>query len=88
MNPLFDLFSASAAEHAPALIIETDLPLFIQGCVMIALAVIPLFLAGRDKRKSDAEENRHDEHMASLIVQGMRDQHRDDEAASDREGSK
>ena len=83
---IFTLYSLAAEHAGNAIEIETDIPLVIQGFVMIALAAIPLFLSGRDKRKSDEEENRHDEHMAQLIVSALKDEHKADETEEKEEG--
>lgn len=55
---------------------ETDIPLVIQGFVLIALAVLTFWDQRRQaatRLKSDEEENRHDEHMAKLIVDALKE---------------
>lgn len=75
MTPM-DVLLAAEQYH-----LETDIPLVIQGFILIALAALTYWnerRSAKNRAEENKEENRHDEHMAALIVKALKDEQDDD----------
>lgn len=66
MNPTVLL---AAAQHG--FTIETDIPLVIQGFIMIALATLPLLTAGRNRRREQQDADAHEEHIIHGVLSAL-----------------
>lgn len=68
---LTELIPAALAASSHGFAIETDVPLLIQGFIMIGLATIPLATAGRDRRRQAQDSDAHEEHIIHGVLEAL-----------------